>query len=124
MAPLRLMRVAIPPMEARGWGRVVNVSSVSATVASVNRGDYCISKAGVAMATQLWAARPFGGSIRAQNVRPSISPDASSDIFSSHRSFSSTGVYSGRSGGTRGRASGWAAGSAAGAARPRRSGRR
>jgi NAD(P)-dependent dehydrogenase (short-subunit alcohol dehydrogenase family) len=38
-------------------GCIVNVSSVSATVASVNRGDYCISKAGIAMATQLWAAR-------------------------------------------------------------------
>jgi 3-oxoacyl-[acyl-carrier protein] reductase len=38
-------------------GVIVNVSSVSATVASVNRGDYCLSKAGVAMATQLWAAR-------------------------------------------------------------------
>lgn len=41
-----------------GWkGCIVNISSISATVASVNRGDYCISKAGVAMATQLWAAR-------------------------------------------------------------------
>ena len=38
-------------------GCIVNVSSVSATVVSTNRGDYCISKAGVAMATQLWAAR-------------------------------------------------------------------
>ena len=38
-------------------GTIINVGSISATVVSVNRGDYCISKAGVAMATQLWAAR-------------------------------------------------------------------
>ncbi|HVT29533.1 MAG TPA: SDR family NAD(P)-dependent oxidoreductase, partial [Lacipirellulaceae bacterium] len=38
-------------------GVIVNISSVSATEASINRGDYCISKAGVAMATQLWAHR-------------------------------------------------------------------
>ena len=36
---------------------IVNVSSISATTVSVNRGEYCISKAGVSMATQLWAAR-------------------------------------------------------------------
>ena len=32
---------------------IINVSSISATVASVNRGEYCISKAGIAMATKL-----------------------------------------------------------------------
>jgi 3-oxoacyl-[acyl-carrier protein] reductase len=36
---------------------IINISSVSATVASVNRGEYCISKAGIAMSTKLWAAR-------------------------------------------------------------------
>ena len=44
-------------IESKTRGTIVNVSSISATVVSVNRGDYCISKAGVAMATQLWAAR-------------------------------------------------------------------
>src|SRR5947207_8768391 len=33
-------------------GRIVNVTSVSAAVASTNRGDYCISKAGLSMASQ------------------------------------------------------------------------
>src|SRR5438105_3684657 len=36
---------------------IINVSSISATVASVNRGEYCISKAGISMATQLFAVR-------------------------------------------------------------------
>jgi len=53
-------------------GRIVNVSSISATVASVHRGEYCISKAGVAMATQLWAARLGGFNIPVYEVRPGI----------------------------------------------------
>lgn len=53
-------------------GVVVNISSVSATVASVNRGDYCISKAGVAMATQLWAARLAEFGIQVYEVRPGV----------------------------------------------------
>jgi NAD(P)-dependent dehydrogenase (short-subunit alcohol dehydrogenase family) len=36
---------------------IINISSVSSTVASPSRGEYCISKAGVSMATKLWAAR-------------------------------------------------------------------
>ncbi len=51
---------------------IVNVSSVSATEASVNRGDYCISKAGVAMATQLWAARLGEFGIPVYEVRPGV----------------------------------------------------
>ena len=53
-------------------GCIINVSSISATVASVNRGDYCISKAGVAMATQLWAARLGEFDIPVYEVRPGV----------------------------------------------------
>jgi len=53
-------------------GCIINVSSISATVASVNRGDYCISKAGVAMATQLWATRLGEFGIPVYEVRPGI----------------------------------------------------
>lgn len=56
-----------------GWaGCIINISSVSATMVSVNRGDYCISKAGVAMATQLWAARLGEFHIPVYEVRPGI----------------------------------------------------
>jgi 3-oxoacyl-[acyl-carrier protein] reductase len=51
---------------------IVNISSVSATVASVNRGDYCISKAGIAMATRLWAVRLAEYGIGVYEVRPGI----------------------------------------------------
>lgn len=53
-------------------GCIVNISSVSASEASVNRGDYCISKAGVAMATQLWATRLGEFDIPVYEVRPGI----------------------------------------------------
>ena len=58
--------------DANFAGCIVNVSSISATVASVNRGEYCISKAGVAMATQLWAARLGEFNIPTYEVRPGI----------------------------------------------------
>jgi len=53
-------------------GAIINVSSISATVASVSRGEYCISKAGVSMATQLWAARLGEYDIPVYEVRPGI----------------------------------------------------
>lgn len=53
-------------------GCIVNVSSISATMASVNRGEYCISKAGVGMATQLWAARLGEYDIPVYEVRPGV----------------------------------------------------
>jgi 3-oxoacyl-[acyl-carrier protein] reductase len=51
---------------------IVNISSISATVASTGRGEYCISKAGVSMATQLWAARLGEFDIPVYEIRPGI----------------------------------------------------
>lgn len=51
---------------------IITVSSVSATVASINRGDYCISKAGLSMATQLFAVRLGEFGIPVYEVRPGI----------------------------------------------------
>jgi NAD(P)-dependent dehydrogenase (short-subunit alcohol dehydrogenase family) len=51
---------------------IVNISSISATVASINRGEYCLSKAGVSMATQLWAVRLAEYGIPVYDVRPGI----------------------------------------------------
>ncbi len=53
-------------------GCIVNISSVSATVASVSRGEYCISKAAVAMATSLWAVRLAEFGIPVYEIRPGI----------------------------------------------------
>ena len=51
---------------------IVNISSVSATMVSTARGEYCISKAGVSMATQLWAARLGEFNIPVYEIRPGI----------------------------------------------------
>jgi 3-oxoacyl-[acyl-carrier protein] reductase len=62
-------------------GCIINVSSISATVASVNRGDYCISKAGISMATQLFAVRLGEFDIPVYEVRPGvISTDMTSGV--------------------------------------------
>ena len=51
---------------------IVNISSVSAYVLSTQRGDYCISKAGLSMLTQLFAFRLAEQGIRVYEVRPGI----------------------------------------------------
>ena len=53
-------------------GVIVNVSSCSAVVSSVNRGEYCVSKAAVAMLTKLYADRLAAEGIRVYEVRPGI----------------------------------------------------
>lgn len=53
-------------------GVIVNVSSVSAEIASVSRGEYCVSKAGVSMATKLWAARLAEFGVCVFEVRPGV----------------------------------------------------
>lgn len=54
------------------WGCIINVSSISATVASVNRGEYCVAKAGLSMATQLFATRLGEYDIPVYEVRPGV----------------------------------------------------
>jgi NAD(P)-dependent dehydrogenase (short-subunit alcohol dehydrogenase family) len=51
---------------------IVNISSVSAYAASLDRGDYCISKAGMSMMTQLLALRLAEHGVRVYEVRPGI----------------------------------------------------
>ncbi|GAB3502987.1 3-ketoacyl-ACP reductase [Emticicia fontis] len=53
-------------------GCIINVSSISATIASVNRGEYCLSKAGLSMATQLFAVRLGEYNIPVYEVRPGV----------------------------------------------------
>jgi NAD(P)-dependent dehydrogenase (short-subunit alcohol dehydrogenase family) len=53
-------------------GCIVNISSVSAELASVNRGDYCMARAGTSMATKLWAVRLAEYGIRVYEIRPGV----------------------------------------------------
>jgi NAD(P)-dependent dehydrogenase (short-subunit alcohol dehydrogenase family) len=65
-----LIRVATGDGSRRGV--IVNISSISSTTPSVDRGEYCISKAGVAMMTRLWAARLAEFGIHVYEVRPGL----------------------------------------------------
>lgn len=51
---------------------IVFITSVSAELASPNRGEYCVSKAGLAMAVKLFAARLAEHAIPVYEVRPGI----------------------------------------------------
>ena len=51
---------------------IINISSVSANAANINRGEYCVSKAGVSMVTQLFAVRLGEFDIPVYEVRPGV----------------------------------------------------
>jgi 3-oxoacyl-[acyl-carrier protein] reductase len=53
-------------------GCIVFVTSISSTVASTNRVEYCISKAGLSMAAQTWAVRLAEFGIPVFEVRPGV----------------------------------------------------
>jgi NAD(P)-dependent dehydrogenase (short-subunit alcohol dehydrogenase family) len=53
-------------------GKIVSITSVSAYTASINRGDYCVSKAGLAMMTKLFAARLAEHGIGVFEIRPGV----------------------------------------------------
>lgn len=59
-------------LEAGYTPRIVNISSVSAYTSSVNRPEYCISKAGISMTTTLFADRLAEDGIKVFEVRPGI----------------------------------------------------
>lgn len=82
-------------------GCIINIGSVSATVASVNRGDYCISKAGIAMATRLWTVRLAEYGIDVYEIRPGIiATDMTSAVKSKYDAMFENGLLLERRWGT------------------------
>jgi len=59
-------------MVEQGHGRIAFVTSISSYTASVNRAEYCISKAGLSMSVALYAARLAGHGIQVFEVRPGV----------------------------------------------------
>lgn len=59
-------------MEKQKSGMMIFVTSCSAETVSVNRGEYCISKAGLSMAAKLFAARLAASNIAVYEIRPGI----------------------------------------------------
>jgi NAD(P)-dependent dehydrogenase (short-subunit alcohol dehydrogenase family) len=70
--PYFLTQAAARWMQPHQSGRIVFVTSISAYTASTSRGEYCISKAGLSMAVQLWADRLASLGIRVFEIRPGI----------------------------------------------------
>jgi 3-oxoacyl-[acyl-carrier protein] reductase len=53
-------------------GRLVNITSISVYTASINRGDYCMVKAGLAMMTKLFADRLANDGVNVYEIRPGV----------------------------------------------------
>jgi 3-oxoacyl-[acyl-carrier protein] reductase len=70
MAPMRLMRAAIPAMAERGWGRVVNVSSSAGKRPSANMGEYSVAKAAQLSLSRLYADRHARDGVLVNAVTP------------------------------------------------------
>jgi NAD(P)-dependent dehydrogenase (short-subunit alcohol dehydrogenase family) len=70
--PHFLTRQAARWMDERGSGRIVFVTSISARAVSLNRTEYCISKAGLSMSAAAYAQRLAGRGIQVFEIRPGI----------------------------------------------------
>jgi NAD(P)-dependent dehydrogenase (short-subunit alcohol dehydrogenase family) len=70
--PYFLTQGAARWMVEQGGGRIVFVTSISAYTASVNRGEYCISKAGLSMAVALYAQRLARHNVQVFEIRPGV----------------------------------------------------
>lgn len=80
-------------VEAGFEGCIVNVTSISSTVASPSRGEYCISKAGLSMASQLWAVGLAEYGIPVYEVRPGITQtDMTSGVQSKYDAMIADGL--------------------------------
>lgn len=96
---LFLTQLVANQMLKQGWegkkrGTIVNVSSCSAKVSSTLRGEYCISKAGVSMITQLFADRLASEGILVHEIRPGvIATDMTSGVKKKYDSMLEQGAF-------------------------------
>ncbi|MDD2994189.1 MAG: 3-ketoacyl-ACP reductase [Pygmaiobacter sp.] len=82
------------PQVGKKRGTIINISSCSAEVVSVNRGEYCVSKAGVAMLTSLFAARLAGEDIFVHEIRPGvIATDMTSTVQAKYDDLIAKGAF-------------------------------
>ncbi|MFH6604395.1 3-ketoacyl-ACP reductase [Maribacter algicola] len=74
-------------------GHIINISSVSAVTASVERGEYCISKAGMGMMTKLFATRLGEHDIPVYEIRPGlIKTDMTSAVLEKYQKLIAKGL--------------------------------
>lgn len=70
--PHFLTQAVAREMAARKAGRIVFITSISAFTSSINRADYCISKAGLSMSAQTYAARLAPEGVLVFEIQPGI----------------------------------------------------
>jgi NAD(P)-dependent dehydrogenase (short-subunit alcohol dehydrogenase family) len=70
--PYFLTQAIARQMVGAGRGRIIFISSISAFTASVNRGDYCMSKAALSMAAKLFASRLAADNVQVFEIQPGI----------------------------------------------------
>lgn len=91
--PYFLTQRAANAMLEAGSGRIVFITSISSYTASVNRGEYCVSKAGLSMASQLYAARMAGEGIGVFEIRPGIiETDMVAPVLKMYRKLAAEGL--------------------------------
>ncbi len=72
---------------------IVNISSISATIASTTRGEYCISKSGMSMMTKLFAVKLGEYNIPVYEVRPGvIETDMTSGVLEKYQKLIAEGL--------------------------------
>ena len=72
LTQLAAKQMLAQPPAGKKRGTIINISSCSADTSSVMRGEYCVSKAGVSMLTQLYADRLARDGIYVHEIRPGI----------------------------------------------------
>jgi 3-hydroxybutyrate dehydrogenase len=73
-APFHLIRLALPAMKARGWGRIVNMASIYSSRAALNRIDYVTTKTAILGITRAVALETARTGITCNAVAPGTLP--------------------------------------------------
>lgn len=91
--PYFLTQAAAVLMREAGSGRIVFITSISAYAASTNRGEYCVSKAGLSMAASLYAIRLAEEGIGVFELRPGIiETDMVAPVLAKYRQLAAGGL--------------------------------
>jgi NAD(P)-dependent dehydrogenase (short-subunit alcohol dehydrogenase family) len=94
LTQLAVKQMLSQPVRGRKRGTVINISSCSAEVSSVNRGEYCVSKAGISMLTKLYADRLAGEGIFVHEIRPGvIRTDMTASVTGKYDALIQEGVF-------------------------------
>jgi 3-hydroxybutyrate dehydrogenase len=73
-APFHLIRLALPAMKQRGWGRIVNMASIYSTRAVANRIDYVTTKTAILGMTRAVALETATAGITCNAISPGTLP--------------------------------------------------